>query len=194
MNTNHPKKLSKSDRTKASILEAARELFAEHGYDGASIRDIATRASIDPALVIRYLNSKDELFARAALFDLQLPPTLVTDPSSIGDAIIRRFLRTWEGAPSATGMVILLRSAASNEFAAEKVRDVFANQVRPVVAAFGSPADAGRRAGLVASQLLGLATCRYLLRLPPVVALSHEEIIDNIGPALQRYVTGAEAS
>jgi AcrR family transcriptional regulator len=194
MSTNQPKKPSKSERTRTLILQAARELFAEHGYDGASIRDIAARASIDPAMVIRYFHSKDELFARAALFDLQLPPTLVTGPASIGDAIIRRFLRTWEGSPTATGMVILLRSAASNEFAADKVRDVFANQVRPVVAAFGNPADAGRRAGLVASQLLGLATCRYLLRLPPVVALSHEEIIANVGPVLQRYVMGAETT
>lgn len=192
MSTNQPKKPSKSERTRTLILQAARELFAEHGYDGASIRDIAARASIDPAMVIRYFHSKDELFARAALFDLQLPPTLVTGPGSIGDAIIKRFLRTWEGSPTATGMVILLRSAASNEFAADKVRDVFASQVRPVVAAFGNPADAGRRAGLVASQLLGLATCRYLLRLPPVVALSHEEIIANVGPVLQRYVMGAE--
>jgi hypothetical protein len=115
----------------------------------------------------------------------------VSDQASIGDAIIRRFLRTWEDSPNATGMVILLRSAASNEFAADKVREIFATQVRPVVAAFGDPADAGRRAGLVASQLLGLATCRYLLQLPPVVALSHEEIIANVGPTLQRYVTGA---
>lgn len=192
MTTNLSKKPSKSDRTKTSILEAARGLFAEHGYDGASIRDIAARASIDPAMVIRYFNSKDELFARAALFDLQLPATLVTEHALIGEAIIKRFLETWEGSPGANGMVILLRSAASNEFAAEKVRDVFANQIRPVVAAFGSPADAGRRAGLVASQLLGLATCRYLLRLPPVVALSQEEIIANVGPALQRYVMGPE--
>ncbi|MEI9406539.1 TetR family transcriptional regulator [Mesorhizobium argentiipisi] len=191
MSTNQPKKPSKSERTKAQILEAARELFVQHGYDGASIRDIAARASIDPAMVIRYFHSKDELFARAALFDLRLPETQVTDQASIGDAIIRRFLRIWEGSPTATGMVILLRSAASNEFAAEKVRDVFANQVRPVVAAFGDPADAGRRAGLVASQLLGLATCRYLLRLPPVVALSQDEIIKNVGPVLQRYATGA---
>ncbi|MEP6566284.1 MAG: TetR family transcriptional regulator [Mesorhizobium sp.] len=192
MDTNQPKKPSKSDRTRTQILDAARQLFAEHGYDGASIRDIAALASIDPAMVIRYFHSKDELFARAALFDLQLPATQVTDRASIGDAIIRRFLRTWEDSPSATGMVILLRSAASNEFAAEKVRDVFATQVRPVVALFGDPADAGRRAGLVASQLLGLATCRYLLRLPPVVALSHDEIIRNIGPTLQRYVTGED--
>ncbi|WP_246684330.1 hypothetical protein [Mesorhizobium sp. B2-6-5] len=52
-----------------------------------------------------YFRSKDELFARAALFDLQLPATQVTDRASIGDAIIRRFLRTWENSPSATGMV-----------------------------------------------------------------------------------------
>jgi len=194
MSTNQAKKPTKSDRTRAQILDAARQLFAEHGYDGASIRDIAARASIDPAMVIRYFHTKDELFARAALFDLQLPATQITDENSIGDAIIKRFLRTWEGSANATGMVILLRSAASNEFAADKVREIFATQVRPVVAAFGNPVDAGRRAGLVASQLLGLATCRYLLQLPPVVALSHDEIIASIGPTLQRYVTGAAAA
>ncbi|WP_246678394.1 MULTISPECIES: hypothetical protein [unclassified Mesorhizobium] len=74
------------------------------------------------------------------------------------------------------------------------MRDVFATQVRPVAAPFGDPSDAGRRAGLVASQLLGLATCRYLLRLPPVVALSHEEIIRDVGPVLQRYATGVDTS
>ena len=59
-----------------------------------------------------------------------------------------------------------------------------------MVASIGDPADAGRRAGLVASQLLGLAICRYLLRLGPVVALSHEEIIRNVGPVLQLYALG----
>ncbi|TIP69197.1 MAG: TetR/AcrR family transcriptional regulator, partial [Mesorhizobium sp.] len=70
----------------------------------------------------------------------------------------------WEGPASGPGMAILLRSATSNEFAAEKLRDVFGNQVRPVIAAVADPADAGLRAGLVSSQLLGLAMCRYLLR------------------------------
>ncbi|TIL41678.1 MAG: hypothetical protein E5Y86_31205, partial [Mesorhizobium sp.] len=48
----------------------------------------------------------------------------------------------------------------------------------------------GPLAGLVSSQLLGLAMCRYLLRLPPVVALSHDEIIQDVGPTLQRYAVG----
>jgi AcrR family transcriptional regulator len=37
------------------------------------VRDIAAKASIDPALVIRYFGSKDELFVRAAAFDLRMP-------------------------------------------------------------------------------------------------------------------------
>ncbi|WP_192247535.1 TetR/AcrR family transcriptional regulator [Mesorhizobium caraganae] len=191
MTDKQPKKQTKSDRTKAQILEAARKLFAEHGYDGTSIRDVAAQASIDPAMVIRYFRSKDELFARAAVVNLQLPDQQI-DPTAIGETLIRRFLVNWEGPANGPGMIILLRSAASNEHAAEKVRDVFANQVRPMVASIGDPADAGQRAGLVASQLLGLAMCRYLLRLAPVVALSHEEIIRNIGPVLQRYAVGQD--
>ena len=134
MTENQPKKISKSDRTRAQILEAARHLFAEHGYDGASIRDVAAQASIDPAMVIRYFRSKDELFARAAVVDLQLPELRVIDRTAIGETLIRRFLEIWEGPASGPGMAILLRSATSNEFAAEKLREVFANQVRPVVA------------------------------------------------------------
>ncbi|MCF6115754.1 TetR family transcriptional regulator [Mesorhizobium muleiense] len=190
MTENQPKKPGKSDRTRAKILEAAKLLFAEHGYEGASIRDVAAHASIDPAMVIRYFRSKDELFARAAVVDLQLPALRVIDRNAIGETLIRRFLEVWEGPASGPGMAILLRSATSNEFAAEKLRDVFGNQVRPVIAAVADPADAGPRAGLVSSQLLGLAMCRYLLRLPPVVALSHDEIIQNVGPTLQRYAVG----
>jgi len=191
---NQPMKISKSDRTRTHILEAARLLFAEHGYEGASIRDVAAQAAIDPAMVIRYFRSKDELFARAAVVDLQLPELQVIDRSAVGEALIRRFLEIWEGPTSGPGMAILLRSATSNEFAAEKLREVFANQVWPVVGSAGAAADAGRRAGLVSSQLLGLAMCRYLLRLPPVVALSHDEIILNVGPTLQRYATGEDVS
>jgi hypothetical protein len=123
-----------------------------------------------------------------------LPALRAIDRNTIGETLIRRFLEIWEGAASGPGMAILLRSATSNEFAAEKLRDVFGNQVRPVVAAIADPTDAGRRVGLVSSQLLGLAMCRYVLRLPPVVALSHDEIIRSVGPTLQRYAVGEDVS
>ena len=66
---------------------------------------------------------------------------------------------------------MLLRSAASNDFAAGKMREAFSTQVMPFVAAVCDAATLPRRAGLVSSQLLGLAMTRYVLKLPPVVAL-----------------------
>ena len=183
-------KLRKSDRTREAIRVAAEELFAQHGYERTTIREIAERASIDPALVIRYFGSKEELFARAASIKLELPSAAEVDPSEVGRALIAHFLELWEGAQSSQSMAVLLRSAASNELAAAKMRQIFLAQVMPFIRAMGDPATAGRRAGLVSSQLLGLAMCRYVLELPPVVALSRDEIVALVGPTLQRYISG----
>ncbi|BDH55412.1 hypothetical protein MTP03_03510 [Tsukamurella sp. PLM1] len=51
---------------KADILEAARELFAEVGFDRATIRAIAARANVDVALVSYYYENKAGLL-RAAM-------------------------------------------------------------------------------------------------------------------------------
>ena len=180
-------KTRKSDRTRAAILDAAQKLFAQHGHDRTTVRDIAAKASIDPALVIRYFGSKDELFVQAAAFDLRLPDLSKVKRSQIGDTLIRRFLELGEGF---TGMTVLLRSAASNDYAASRVRELFAAQVLPAFARVGSRADAAERAGLVASQLLGLVLCRYILKIPPVAEMSAEEIVKHIGPTIQRYASG----
>jgi AcrR family transcriptional regulator len=180
-------KTRKSDRTRAAILDAAQKLFAQHGHDRTTVRDIAATASIDPALVIRYFGSKDELFVRAAAFDLRMPDLSKVKRSQIGDTLIRRFLELGEGF---TGMTVLLRSAASNDYAASRVRELFAAQVLPAFARVGSRADAAERAGLVASQLLGLALCRYILKIPPVAEMSAEQIVKHIGPTIQRYASG----
>jgi len=180
-------KARKSDRTRAAILDAAQKLFAQHGHGRTTVRDIAAKASIDPALVIRYFGSKDELSVRAAAFDLRMPDLSKVKRSQIGDTLIRRFLELGEGF---TGMTVLLRSAASNDYAASRVRELFAAQVLPAFARVGSRADAAERAGLVASQLLGLVLCRYILKIPPVAEMSAEEIVKHTGPTIQRYASG----
>jgi hypothetical protein len=83
-----------------------------------------------------------------------------------------------------------LRAAASNEEASSKVRSIFAAQVLPMLAAVIERGELARRGGLVASQLLGFALCRYVLKVPPVMAMSAEEIVRAIGPTLQRYING----
>jgi AcrR family transcriptional regulator len=182
-----PKK-SKSQRTRETIFHSARKLFAAHGYDGASVRDIASDAGIDPALVIRYFGSKDALFAEASDFRLVLPPVDSSIRPIAGELMVRNFLDIWEGPESGSAFVVLLRSAASNESAAEKLRDVFTNQVVPSVAALAGADGAAKRAGLITSLVLGVAMCRYILRLQPVISLSKDEIIENVGNAIQGYL------
>jgi len=51
--------------------------------------------------------------------------------------------------------------------------------------------DIALRAQLVASQLLGLALARYLLRLEPLASLPAADVVAAVGPTLQRYLDGA---
>ncbi|CAM4500228.1 TetR family transcriptional regulator [Nocardia ninae] len=182
----------RSDATRAAILDAARARFAAEGYGKATIRAIAADAAIDPSMVMRYFGSKDGLFAAAVDIDLALPDLAAADRDSLGELLVRRFLALWEEPPGNEVMLTLLRSAVTDDAVTERFRAVFAQQVLPAVLRFGDPADAPHRSGLVVTQLLGLALCRYVLRIPPVVAFTRDELIAEIAPTLQRYLTSAK--
>src|SRR5215471_4877101 len=47
---------------KTHIIETAMELFAEKGFEGTSIRDIAAKANVNIAMVNYYFGSKEKLF------------------------------------------------------------------------------------------------------------------------------------
>ena len=178
----------RSDATRAAILTAARERFASDGYERATIRAIAADAGIDPSMVMRYYGNKEKLFAAAAEFDLHLPDVLALPVETVGDVLARHFLDRWEGDEP---LIALLRAAATNEAAAARMRELFGAQLLPVTAALSPrPAEAPRRAGMVAAQMLGVALCRYVLRLPPVVQMSTDEAAGWLAPTLQRYLTG----
>ncbi|MEV0061445.1 TetR family transcriptional regulator [Nocardia sp. NPDC050718] len=183
----------RSDATRAAILAAARARFAADGYAKATIRAIAADAAIDPSMVMRYFGSKDGLFAAAAQIDLDLPDLGAADPDTMGELLIRRFLTIWEDNDN-TVLLILLRSSITDDAVAARFREVFAQQVLPAVLRFGTPADAPRRAALIVTQLLGLALCRYILRIPPVVDLTPHQITTDIAPTLQRYLTSEPGS
>ena len=178
----------RSDATRAAILAAARERFAADGYDRATIRTIAAAADIDPSMIMRYYGSKEGLFAAAAEFELGLPDLTGIPRQEVGAWAVGYFLQRWEGDDS---LQVLLRAGVTNEAAAERLRRIFTDQIASAVAAVAPPgADAVTRAGLVSSQMLGLALTRYVLRLPPVATMTREELVRWVGPTLQRYLTG----
>jgi AcrR family transcriptional regulator len=174
-----------SEHTKAVILAAAREQFATTGFAGTTIRSVATAADIDPSMVMRYFGSKDRLFAAAAEFDLRFPDVSDVPAAQLGPVLVSHFLDRWEGDEA---LIVLLRASTTNPDAAHRMREIFGTQLGPAVAAI-APDDAPRRAGLIASQMLGMALCRLVLALPPVVDMSRDEVIAWLGPTIQRYLT-----
>ncbi|MEV5753341.1 TetR family transcriptional regulator [Actinoallomurus sp. NPDC052308] len=177
---------ARSEETRAAILAAARRRFAADGYERATVRAIAADAEIDPSMVIRYYGSKEGLFAAAVDVDLRLPDLAALPPDRVGEVFVRHFLGLWEGPGAGEVLTVLLRSAVTNESAAERMRTIFATQV---ATALGPTVEDGpTRAALVAGQVLGVALCRYILRLPPMAALDAETLVAYLAPTVQRYI------
>ncbi|MEU9302570.1 TetR family transcriptional regulator [Streptomyces sp. NPDC048269] len=180
----------RSEETKTTILRAARERFAAQGYERTTIRAVAADAEIDPSMVMRYFGSKEQLFDAALAVDLRLPDLSAVPAAELPAALVRHFVQRWEGDPADDALLVLLRSAVTNERAAERMREVFAAQVAPALAAALGPERAARAAGLVSAQLLGLALTRYLLRLPAVAALTPDDLVAGLAPALAVTLAG----
>ena len=177
------------------MLAAARAAFADRGFDGATIRGIATAAGVDPALVHHYFGNKDKLFLAAveapADPDELLPEVLSAHRDVLGAAVVRMALRVWDG-PAQTAGLALLRSAVGSEWTAKLLREFLVSKVlRRVVSTLGfDPDERAARASLVASQLIGVVMARYVLRLEPLASASPESIVAAVGPTVQRYLTG----
>lgn len=176
----------RSQPTRDAILEAARRLFGEEGYDKTTIRSVAAAAEIHPSMVMRYYSSKEGLFAAAAAFDLELPDLSKVPRRDIGKMLVRHLLNRWEAKPGE--LPALLRVSVTHEQARARLIEVFRKQLLPAIAAICGKERASVCAALLATQTLGLALTRYVLRLPPVVGLSDEIIVERIGETLQSYL------
>jgi AcrR family transcriptional regulator len=187
--------------TRAAILDAARHQFAGHGYNNATIRAIAAAAGVDPALVHHFYGTKERLFAAAmelpavpseiitaALADAARPPGV-----SAGEHLVATALSLWETAGLLESFQGLLRSAVTSEQAAVMLREFLTEAILgPVatLAAEADPAGAPLRASMVATQMLGLAMARYVLKFGPVATATRDELTAAIGPTVDRYLTG----
>jgi AcrR family transcriptional regulator len=180
--------------TREAILSSARKAFSEKGFDGASIRSIATGAGVDPALVHHYFGTKDQLFTAT----LQLPVDVVAVMTGLaadgldgfGERLVRTILGVWDS-PAGSAAAALVRSAVAHEWTARLMREFLMTQIlRRVLGNFDiDPAEAPTRANLVASQMIGLLLMRYIIKLEPLAHMDPEDVARLIGPTIQRYLT-----
>jgi AcrR family transcriptional regulator len=181
--------------TREAILAAARSRFAANGYDRTRIRDVATDAEVDPALVHYYFESKDRLFVAAMRLPLRpaevIAPVLAEGTEGLGERIVRRVLSVWDDPANRTALLAIVQGASTHPGAAAALREFVRREVVARIAGVVADDRPELRANLVASQILGLVAARYIMHVEPLAGLPADEIVPLVGPTLQRYVDGA---
>lgn len=180
--------------TRAALVEAARLVFVEQGYNGATVRAIASKAGVDAAMVNHWFGGKDGLFAEAVL-KLPFNPAdvvarLLDGPvDDIGERMVRTFLTTWDASGGGV-FVALMRSVTSHEDAARMLREFFLENIfRKLATAVGND-NMEFRATLVATQVVGMGMVRYVARFEPLASADVDTLVTAVAPTLQRYLTG----
>lgn len=188
---------------RASILAAARALFLAGDYQSVSLRAIAREAGVDTSLVSYYFGSKQALYNEAMSLP-NGPHRIVadvcsgTDPDHLGEALVKAFIDAWDGHLGLGGpdpqMQGVVQALLTQPDAFDMVREFYTDQILAPVVALLAPRfgeeEAGARASLGRSQLLGIFTARYVVGLRSLANLSASELIAREAPTLQKTLTG----
>ena len=180
--------------TREAILAAAREAFAERGFDRTSIRAIATSAGVDPALVHHYFGTKDELFLATVQAPMDpavlLPQVLDGDVKELPERLLRTFLSVWDHPVTGPAALALVRSGLQHDWSARMLREFLTTRIlRRVVGTLPiDPAEAPLRGALTASQMIGLVMIRYVLKLEPLASADPETVVTMVAPNIRRYL------
>ncbi|MCU0283270.1 MAG: TetR family transcriptional regulator [Candidatus Nanopelagicales bacterium] len=181
--------------TREAIVAAARVEFAQHGFAGTTLRSIAARAGVDPALIHHYFGTKMGLFQ--AVLALGVDPTRQALPAMLdgpreeaGQRIVRTFLTMYEDPQFREPVLAVMRTAmTSREVAALAASFLQDTMLRGLVTLAVGP-DPARQVALAMTHLMGTVLGRHVLGL---AALQGEvdALVDELAPVVQRYLDGA---
>lgn len=177
------------------ILEAARKLFSDNGFDRTTLRQVADSAGVDPALISHYFGNKRGLFVAAVEFPSD--PAAVLEPvrtcplDELAATTLRQILQVW-ASPAGPSVIARFRQALTSG-EDELVRDLLTSVIlAPIRERLrGTGDDLDLRLTLFASQVAGLLVTREILALPPLRAADIDALVAAVAPNLQRYLTGA---
>jgi AcrR family transcriptional regulator len=184
-----------SDR-RTAILDSARAQFAAQGFGGTSMRAIARDAGVDVSLISHYFGDKAGLLI--ATMELPVNPvekiaSVIADgPDGMAERLLRTFLSAWD--PHRDVFSSMFRttfgSGDSQSPMLQVARDVLIGALLKVL----EGDDREVRAPLIAGQLIGLATLRYVVRVPPLADAPIDEIVRLYAPGMQVLIDGASRS
>lgn len=155
------------ERTAQRILRAARDEFAERGFEGATIRSIADRAGVHASLVMQHHGSK------AALFDASVQLAVRDDPGA--DEHLAGVLRERLGELSPQ-VRALMRSMLTSPEAASMMSRYLQDRIDRLTPTREGP-DAEAQATVVVAAILGLTIARQFLAVPSLGRLPTDDVV-----------------
>lgn len=177
---------------RTAILDAARTQFAAKGFAGVSMRAIAREAGVDVSLISHYFGDKAGLLV--ATMELPVNPiekissVIEAGPDGMGERLLRTFTEAWD--PHREVFSSLVRTTLSSGDAKAPMLQLAQNILVTTLLGVLEGEDRELRATLVASQLIGMATLRYVVRMPPLAEASVDDVVRLYAPAMQRLIDG----
>lgn len=168
-----------------AVLAAARRLFTEHRYDAVTIRQVAAAAGVSPALVMKLVGSKENLYLEAAPPIERWTFPAAGDRSGLGAAVVRAVLeQRHRRLPEPFAQAVLMTDAPPE---VARLRDqVVAAFVGPLTAALGGGEHAARTADLVFCALLGLSVGRRRFGL--AADATTDDLVRSYGAVVQALI------
>lgn len=192
--------------TRDAILKAAISQFAEHGFEGTTLRSITDLAGVDVAMVSHFFGNKQGLFDEAVLQrGTENVQRLISTPASGRPAVqlLDSFFAMWENADTATAVRALFRAALESEEHRRLLQDTITRRLEDVIhlladrrdgivpgvgIAAQDPEEAKLRTQLIAAHLLGIGIGRYIMKFEPIASTPCDELIERLAPVIEAYV------
>ncbi|EJL35050.1 TetR/AcrR family transcriptional regulator [Novosphingobium sp. AP12] len=128
-------------KTRARILAAAYDRFARHGFANTGIRDIAREADVASSLILRYFDTKANLFHDALVYGIFNESLFTREKARFGERMAKMICETSEARLTSL-MVMALADPESREVASR----VLLRQVIEPLAEWLGPPNAQARA------------------------------------------------
>lgn len=185
--------------TRQLLLDAARRRFAADGYTAATVRDIATDAGVNVALINRYFTSKEGLF-EACLAEVgdELGRTVGDDVTleRIPHDIAAR-LAGPHATRHRTQLLLLLRSSGDEKAEAIRVEILgrFADRMASAAGWRPDGPDAAARmlrAQLTLAAAIGIALLRASTALEPLASAGQDDLTGPLRDMFGALLTPAD--
>ena len=176
--------------SRQALLEAAQELFGQHGFEGATIREIGDRAGVDASLIARYFGSKADLYIAAVAAERmgEGQPTEFERLDQMAEVLLARTDRHGPGPI----LQALIRPDSSGEIRTAVRARLERRLVEPLAAGLADRGiDRARlRAEVAVSALIGVSLARSQGWFDSITTVPRGELVELIAEALAPLAGG----